>query len=489
MYFSLIFLCIILALCLIHYLYVTLVAFTYWKRRGVASEKPSYPLGNVKISQIFHTPIETLLEDIYSRTKGPFMGYMLHTRPVLIIKDPEMINRILVKDFQYFNSRIEVDLTNDPLFGSFFILHDERWKLFRQKLSPIFAANRLRGVFDSIESKYNALEDYLMTGESLSLDFYTLMKRYLVNVMTSVLLGIDVDYLNNPNDEIRLMTEEAIPPNTRTAFSFFFSLIAPGLKTKIKYNFFRREVEDFVVGLVKSVMKLRVTKGTERFDFIHKLMELREDFPPEVLSAQVLVLVLAAYEGTGGTISYCLWELAKNPEIQAKAQEEVDKVLQKHGKITLEALGEMTYIDNCLSETLRLHPTLTFLIRRCNQDYHNDKYNLNIEKNTNIIIPLPGLHKDEQYYPDPHKFDPDRFLPEEKAKRPSGTYLPFGDGQRFCFGKQLAKLIDNYTVAKLLSRYSVTLGDKSHQEKITMKPLTPLLSPDGGCYLTLIERH
>ncbi|GAB0087880.1 hypothetical protein DMENIID0001_022340 [Sergentomyia squamirostris] len=478
---------------LVHYLYVTLVAFKYWKRRRVPHFKnPRYPLGNISFRVLTSMPVTSFLEELYSTMDGPYMGLMLHTRRALLLKDPELINRILVTDFHYFNSRIEVDLSADPFFGSFFILHDERWKYFRQKLSPIFAPNRLRGVMNSIETKYENLEQYFEASSDLSFDFYSLMKRYVVDTMSASLLGIDVDFLNNPHDDIRLMTEEAIPVCTRTVFTFFFALLAPNLKHKLRYNFFTRNVEEFSVQLVDSLLKMKNSTN-----FIQKLSEIRKEslredgdnnFPLELLAAQVFIVLLAGYEATGGTIAYCMWHLAKNPDIQIKAQAEVDAVIRKHGKITHESMSELTYIKNCINETLRLNPTLTFLIRLCNKDYHCEKYDLMIEKNTFAVIPLTGIHTDEKYYPKPHEFDPNRFLPEERAKRPSGTYMPFGNGQRFCFGKQMAKLIDIYTVGRLLQNYTIKLNDKSHQEKIEMEPMTPLLSPVGGCHLSLVKR-
>uniref|UniRef100_A0A1B0CN49 Cytochrome n=1 Tax=Lutzomyia longipalpis TaxID=7200 RepID=A0A1B0CN49_LUTLO len=368
----------------LHYFYVTLVAFTYWKRRGVEHETPTYPLGNLSLSEIISTPTKDLMKGLYRTNKT----------------------------------------------------------------------------------------------DGTTLDFYSLIKRYLVDVMAAVLLGINVDYVNNPKDDVRFMSEEAIPPTGRTAFTLFFSYLAPGIKRKLHYNFFRKEVQNFVVGLVESVMKFRDDNPTGRFDFLHKLMEMRENgktpkgFSIEVLSAQLLFIILAGYEATGTAISFCLWELARNPMVQARAQEEVDRIIAQHdGKFTLEALKQMTYIDNCLSETLRLNSPLTFLIRICNEDYHCEKHNLVIEKNTTIIVPLPGLHRDEKYYVNANKFNPDRFLPEEKAKR-----------------KQLAKLINTYTVGSLLRRYTLKLVENSNGGDLKLKPMTPLLSPVGGSYLTLIER-
>jgi len=85
-------------------------------------------------------------------------------------------------------------------------------------------------------------------------------------------------------------------------------------------------------------------------------------------------------------------------------------------------------------ETLRKYPPLVFLLRKASQKYRFPDDSLIIEKDQKIIIPIYAIHYDSKYYTDPEKFIPERFSSEEKAKRPSGIYFPFGDGPRMCIG-------------------------------------------------------
>jgi len=85
-------------------------------------------------------------------------------------------------------------------------------------------------------------------------------------------------------------------------------------------------------------------------------------------------------------------------------------------------------------ETERMYVVTNALFREAVKTYHVPGDSLVIEKGTKIMIPVNSIHHDPKYYPDPYTFDPERFSPEEKAKRQSGTYLPFGDGPRFCIG-------------------------------------------------------
>lgn len=88
-----------------------------------------------------------------------------------------------------------------------------------------------------------------------------------------------------------------------------------------------------------------------------------------------------------------------------------------------------------LLESLRKYPIAPNLVRGCEKTCELTK-DLEIEKGTLVWISILGLHKDPKHYPDPEKFDPERFSEEEKAKRHPFTYLPFGEGPRFCIGKE-----------------------------------------------------
>lgn len=83
---------------------------------------------------------------------------------------------------------------------------------------------------------------------------------------------------------------------------------------------------------------------------------------------------------------------------------------------------------------MRMYPPVPILDRECKNSYPIPGTNLVLPKNTHVNIAVLGMHYDPEYYPNPRKFDPDRFSEENKSKRPQYTYLPFGDGPRICIG-------------------------------------------------------
>lgn len=90
---------------------------------------------------------------------------------------------------------------------------------------------------------------------------------------------------------------------------------------------------------------------------------------------------------------------------------------------------------DCLTETLRKYPPATVLMRESTIAYKVPEDDILIAKGEKLIIPIYNIHMDSKYYPEPQKFDPGRFTQEEKDKRPSCTYIPFGEGPRLCLGK------------------------------------------------------
>jgi cytochrome P450 family 6 len=78
---------------------------------------------------------------------------------------------------------------------------------------------------------------------------------------------------------------------------------------------------------------------------------------------------------------------------------------------------------------------LSVLIRQCAKSTKIHGTDVTVEKGMQVLVPVLGLHRDPKYYPNPEKFDPDRFSEEEKKKRPHCAYLPFGEGPRICIGK------------------------------------------------------
>lgn len=138
-------------------------------------------------------------------------------------------------------------------------------------------------------------------------------------------------------------------------------------------------------------------------------------------------------------LSFTAYELVANPDVQQKLYEEIAE-MNEHlngNRISYDGLQKMKYLDQVVSEALRKYPITVQTDRTCVKDYvydDGDKLRFKIEKGSNIQFSMYSLHRDPKYYPNPNKFDPERFNDENKHKIMPGTYLPFGIGPRNCIG-------------------------------------------------------
>lgn len=150
-------------------------------------------------------------------------------------------------------------------------------------------------------------------------------------------------------------------------------------------------------------------------------------------------------------------------------------MLHKNGRITYEAVqGDLKYVERCILETLRLFPPVFMFLRQLKKPmkivHDNTTYLLPVGTN---IASLPYLlHRNPEYFPDPDKFDPNRFLPEEVAKRHSYSFIPFSGGPRNCLGLKFAMLEMKVVVAYLLRHFVISTSNKL--ENIPLLPYTTL---------------
>lgn len=181
-------------------------------------------------------------------------------------------------------------------------------------------------------------------------------------------------------------------------------------------------------------------------------------------------------------MSFCLFELARNPEIQKKVHLELDKALEKAGPdgLTYEMLGELKYLGACIDEALRKYSVVPFLFREARVDYKVADSNLIIPKGTNVVIPIFGFHRDPDIFENPMEFKPERFVnsPNGGGKSEGIFYAPFGDGPRNCIGMRMGKLTTKIGLTVILSKYNLELSDKEMVcKELEFHPNQPTLTP------------
>lgn len=182
--------------------------------------------------------------------------------------------------------------------------------------------------------------------------------------------------------------------------------------------------------------------------------------------------------------------LVANPDVQQKLYEEIDEMnKQLDGKrITYDVIQKMKYLDQVISETLRMWPVALQVDRKCVKDYTYDdgKLNFKIEKGSCVNFSLYGIQHDEKYFPDPESFDPERFSDENKANIVPGSYVPFGVGPRNCIGSRFALMELKAILYYLLLNFSFE-PNRDTQIPLKMKK-RPFVIVENGVNLELKPR-
>lgn len=172
---------------------------------------------------------------------------------------------------------------------------------------------------------------------------------------------------------------------------------------------------------------------------------------PARIRDTVLMTMLAAHHTTGVAISWTLYLLARHPEVAARAAAEVDQVLGDRAVPEYGDLKRLSYLDRVLREAMRLYPPGPYGAREATEDLVIGDYT--VPAGTTIFYPFWAVHMNPEYWPDPERFDPDRFTAKGSAGRPRLAYIPFGIGPRSCEGAALAMVEAVLVLAILLNRF------------------------------------
>lgn len=233
--------------------------------------------------------------------------------------------------------------------------------------------------------------------------------------------------------------------DTKQRLSYFFANACQDLCRTLNIQITPKRIQDFFLRIINEAVEYRETNKIRRNDYFDMLLQLKNNGKLEGdsttvgkisytdLTAACFVFFIAGFETSSTALSYALYELAINQELQDRTREEIEKVLQNHdGEITYEAIMNMDFADRVINESLRKYTPGNVLMRRCTKNYTVPGSNIVIEKGKFVFLPMHAIHNDPEYFPEPEKFDPDRFLPENSKERNPFAFLPFGEGPRIC---------------------------------------------------------
>lgn len=447
---------------LLYFLYFTFARNqNYWKIRNVPYVKPLPVFGNYKDVFLFKRHVFQIDQELCQQFPDePYVGSFYGTKPALIIQDPNLLKLVMSKEFYFCNGREASDYADrEMLARNMFSVGGDEWKVLRMNLTPLFSSAKLKNMFHLIKNSADALESLLAEELKTSpkVDIRDILSRYTIECITSCGFGISSGAMKNSTDKnpFRNVGEQIFDTSEFRALKNACRSMWPGIFYALGFKLLDDDVTTFFNNLISGVFKEREEKKSSRNDFVDLILTWKKgnyisgdclsnaktgdkkkfniEVNDEMLVAQCVLFFGAGFETTSTSISYLMFELAKNKIAQEKVIEEVDEYFANNKEYKFECLNMMPYTEACIEEALRLYPVLGVLNREVMHDFTLPT-GLAMKRGDRIHIPVYHIQRNPEHFPEPDEFRPERFFGEEKKNIKPFTYLPFGEGPRTCMG-------------------------------------------------------
>lgn len=209
---------------------------------------------------------------------------------------------------------------------------------------------------------------------------------------------------------------------------FLFTSQFPDLSRKLHLRFIDKEIADFYFKTFSETLEYREKYRVNRNDFVSLLLGLKDIYNKEELAAEALLVHFGGFETSSALITFTLYELALNQEVQDRLRDEITTGIEENdGKLTYDLLFAFKYLDMIVNEALRKYPPIATPMRKCTKEYKIPNTDLVIPKGTIIQLNSFSLQRDPDYFPDPEKFDPERFSEDNIRNIKPFTNIPFGE--------------------------------------------------------------
>ena len=460
----------------------------YFKRLGVSGPTP-YPIVGTTLADVKKGLSNHDMQLLQVKKYGKVYGIFLGTRPSYMISDHDVIKQILIKDFSKFPNRamfLDIPQSRSGIVN----LRDERWKHVRTVLNPTFTASKMKQMIpimsDAIDILLKKLEKVADTDKSIDLAEH--LKLLTMEIIAASAFGTKCDAQSGSSDKLMESAAAVFRPNFFTIMMCFMihslAQVFIFLDRKFTNGF------NYMVKIIKGIIKTRRQEGATEANY-KDLLQLMIDsnnnttdgksLTDDEIVAQSSTFMLAGYETISSCIAFTAYSLATNPQIQEKLIGEIKDVCNDEDDVAYEMIGKMPYLDMVINESLRLCPPGFLLLREAKVNFQVKGYTF--PKGIPIFVPVYAIHHDPEIWPEPDKFDPERFTKEAIEARHPCAFLPFGTGPRNCIGMRFALMEVKVCLAKILRRFRLV----SCPETEIPLPLAGLttLAPKNGVHLRI----
>ena len=386
-----------------------------------------------------------------------------------LVTDPADIRHVLQDNARNYHKSPLYDRLRDTLGNGLLTSEDALWLRQRRLAQPAFHRQRVVAMADTmVDSTEQMLERWngLATrGETVDLvdEMMALTQAIIVRTMFSTDLGATAEVVNRTWPII----------NRRIGETFWATKLETTLPLPANRRF--RRALDELDAVVYRIIAQRRQERRDEADLLAMLISAQDEETGAAMSDrqlrdEVMTMLLAGHETTSLALSWTYYLLSQHPDIDRSIADEVDRVIGD-GRPGFAHLDRLTVIRRSIDEALRLYPPAWGFSRRALAEDELGGYV--VPKGSLVFIIPFVIHRRPKLWPDPERFEPERFAPQTDGERPRFAYLPFGGGPRGCIGNQFALIEAQLIVAAVAQRFRVVLlpDQTIHPEPlITLRP-------------------
>ncbi|XP_054714947.1 cytochrome P450 4V2-like [Uloborus diversus] len=360
--------------------------------------------------------------------------------------------------------------------------HGGKWKSRRKLLTPSF--------------HFDILKDFLPVFDEQSRQLVIKLKQETANPWTDIVLpvtlcsldiicettlGVKIGAQNNSDSEYvkavsrasEILMERMVNPSYWFDWLFHLSPLGRQFKKDLEllHSFTRSVINEKKTKLLCGVPEMARRKRKALMDVLLEHHIQNKSLTEEDIREEVDTFAFEGHDTTSMGMSWALYLIGLYPDVQANIHEELDRIFgdDVDRPITTDDLKDMQYLDRVLKESQRLYPSVPMFGRQANEEF--TVCGSRIPKGSLCIVLTYHLHRDEEVFPNPEVFNPDRFLPENSAERHPYAYIPFSAGPRNCIGQRFAVMEEKVVISNVMRHY--TLESVESRDKIP--PATELI--------------
>ncbi len=401
------------------------------------------------------------------RGVGDIVQVNVGTMPVYVVNSHDLITEMLVAPSGTFTKGRLFEVIRPAMGDSIFSCEGDYHLKQRRLLYPLFTYEQLAGWAETMHECAQSKARAWRPGQNLKLLCETHDLAHEIAIRT--IFGARV----TPQENERF--QQLFPILTK---GFARLVITPDWMANLPMLGTRKykQAGADIRALVDDIVTLHRTDTAMFDDMISKFCAVSGEGGYRMNDAQVrdesVALMMASVASTATLMAWLLYQVGRNPQIEARLREESARVLGGRA-CTIDDLREMPYLNNAINETMRLHHPLWLLTRCASRELQMG--GMTLPERSDLIYCTPGLHRDPLIYPDPMRFDPDRWTDCRAQKVPRHAFLPFAAGRHKCIGEGYALAELGIIIATIMQRWRlIPASAKPVRETTAMAVLQPV---------------